>query len=65
MDPESKLLLVDVGTRTLAMAQRVVHQVVGVLAPSCVPLCVTDGLKDYGTAGDVVESHRLMQRVWG
>ena len=30
MDPESKLLLVmDVGTRTLAMAQRVVHHVVG------------------------------------
>ena len=28
MDPESKLLVViDVGTRTLAMAQRVVHQV--------------------------------------
>ena len=29
MDPESKLLLaIDVGERTLAMAQRVVHQVV-------------------------------------
>jgi IS1 family transposase len=51
MDPESKLLLVmDVGARTLAMAQRVVHQVVGVLAPGCVPLFLTDGLKDYGTA---------------
>ena len=51
MDPESKLLLVmDVGPRTLAMAQRVVHHVVGMLAPGCVPLCVTDGLKDYGTA---------------
>jgi len=51
MDPESKLLLVmDVGTRTLAMAQRVVHQVVQVLAPGCVPLCLTDGLKEYGTA---------------
>jgi IS1 family transposase len=51
MDPESKLLLViDVGARTLAMAQHVVHQVAGVLAPGCVPLCVTDGLKDYGTA---------------
>src|SRR5438128_9910477 len=34
MDPESKLLLVmDVGTRTLEMAQRVVHQVVRALAP--------------------------------
>jgi IS1 family transposase len=51
MDPESKLLLViDVGTRTLAMAQRVVHQVAQVLAPGCVPLFLTDGLKDYGTA---------------
>jgi hypothetical protein len=51
MDPKSKLLLlVDVGSRTLAMAQRVVHQVTQVLAPDCVPLFVTDGLKDYGTA---------------
>jgi IS1 family transposase len=51
MDPDSKLLLViDVGTRTLAMAQRVVHQVVEVLAPHCIPLCLTDGLKEYGTA---------------
>ena len=51
MDPTSKLLLVvDVGSRTLAMAQRVVHQVTRVLAPDCVPLCLTDGLKDYTTA---------------
>jgi hypothetical protein len=51
MDPQSKLLLViEVGTRTLEMAQRVGHQVVERLAPGCVPLCVTDGLKDYATA---------------
>jgi transposase-like protein len=51
MDPESKLLLViDVGARTLAMAQRVVHQVTEALAPGCVPLFLTDGLKDYATA---------------
>src|SRR5215471_3228795 len=51
MDPTSKLLLVvDVGSRTLAMAQRVVHQVTRVLAPDCVPRCLTDGLKDYTTA---------------
>jgi IS1 family transposase len=51
MDPESKLLLViDVGTRTLELAQCVVHQVAQVLAPGCVPLVLTDGLKDYGTA---------------
>jgi IS1 family transposase len=51
MDPESKLLLaIDVGNRTLAMAQSVVHQVVQVLAPGCVPLFLTDGLKEYTTA---------------
>jgi hypothetical protein len=51
MDPQSKLLVViDVGGRTLAMAQRVVHQVAKVLAPGCVPLFLTDGLKAYGTA---------------
>ena len=44
MDPESKLLLtIDVGERTLAMAQRVVHQVAQVLAPDCAPLFLTDG----------------------
>ena len=32
------------------MAQRVVHQVVQVVAPGCVPLFVTDGYKDYLTA---------------
>jgi hypothetical protein len=51
MDPQSKLLVVvDVGCRTLAMAQCVVHQVTQVLAPGCVPLFLTDGLKDYATA---------------
>src|SRR5207247_6924489 len=51
MDPTSKLLVVvEVGSRTLAMAQRVVHQVVQVLAPGCVPLFVTDGFKEYTTA---------------
>jgi IS1 family transposase len=51
MDPESKLLVViDGGTRTLEMAQRVVHQVAQVFASGCVPLFVTDGLKVYGTA---------------
>jgi hypothetical protein len=51
MDPKSKLLVVvDVDRRTLAMAQRVVHQVTQVLAPNCVPLFLTDGFKEYGTA---------------
>src|SRR5437870_1085181 len=51
LDPVSKLLLtIDVGDRTLAMAQGVVHQVVQVLAPGCVPLFLTDGFKEYTTA---------------
>src|SRR5215470_10046630 len=51
MAPESKLLLViDGGTRTLEMAQRIVHQVTQVLAPGCVPRCLTDGFKAYTTA---------------
>jgi len=51
MDPVTKLLLaIDVGDRTLAMAQGVVHQVVQVLAPGCVPLFLTDGFKEYTTA---------------
>jgi hypothetical protein len=51
MDPESKLLLaIDVGNRTLAMAQRLVHQVAQVLAPDCAPLFLTDGFREYMTA---------------
>jgi len=51
IDPQSKLLLaIAVGPRTQAMAQRIVHQIVQVLAPGCVPLFLTDGLKQYRTA---------------
>src|SRR5437762_7233870 len=51
MDPVTKLLLtIDIGDRTLAMAQGVVHQVIQVLAPGCVPLFLTDGFKEYATA---------------
>ena len=51
MDAESKLLLtLEVGDRTLAMAQRVVHQVAQVLAPDCAPLFLTDGFREYLTA---------------
>jgi IS1 family transposase len=51
IDPVTKLLLtIDVGPRTLAMAQCVVHQVTQLLAPGCVPLFLTDGHKDYLTA---------------
>jgi len=51
IDPVSKVLLaLDVGDRTLAMAQRLVHQVLQVLAPDCVPLFLTDGFKAYPMA---------------
>ena len=51
IDPESKFLLtIEVGDRTLAMAQRMVHQVAQVLAPDCAPLFLTDGFKEYATA---------------
>src|SRR6266436_7127661 len=51
VDPESKLLLaIDVGNRTLAMAQRFVHYVTQVLAPDCTPLFLTDGFREYMTA---------------
>ena len=51
MDPVAQLLLaIDVGNRPLAMAQRVVHQVVQGLAPDCAPLFLTDGLQEYRTA---------------
>jgi IS1 family transposase/transposase-like protein len=51
IDPLSKLLLAfDVGERTLAMAQQLVHHVRQVLAPGCVPLFLSDGLKEYAMA---------------
>src|SRR5499433_2741116 len=51
IDPVTKLLLtVAVGDRTLALAQHVVHQVVQILAPGCMPLFLTDGFKEYTTA---------------
>ena len=51
MDPVCKLILaVDVGDRTLATAQRLVHQVTRVLTPTCAPLFLTDGFREYVTA---------------
>jgi hypothetical protein len=51
MDPGTKLMLtINVGERTLAMAQGVVHRVTQVLAPDGVPLCLTDGFRDSMTA---------------
>jgi hypothetical protein len=40
-----RLWVIDVGTRTLAMAQRVGHQVAPGVAPGCGSLVWTDGLK--------------------
>ncbi len=51
IDPVSKLwLAVQVGERTQAMAQRLVHQVMARLASTCRPLFITDGFKEYATA---------------
>lgn len=48
MDPVTKLMVaVNVGPRTQAMAQRLVHQVTQVLAPACVPLFLSDGFGAY------------------
>jgi IS1 family transposase/transposase-like protein len=50
LDPVTKLVLtIDVGDRTLAMAQGVVHQVAQMVAPDRVPLFLTDGFKEYTT----------------
>jgi IS1 family transposase len=51
IDPESKLLLsAQVGERTLAMAQAVLHQLAQLLAPGCGPLFLSDGYRNYLTA---------------
>jgi IS1 family transposase len=51
IDPETKLLLsVQVGERTLAMAQAMLHQIAQLLAPGCVPLFLSDGYPHYLTA---------------
>jgi transposase-like protein len=54
IDPVTKLLLaldiLDIGDRTLEMAQRMVPQVMQRLVPGCVPLFLTDGFKEYTTA---------------
>ena len=51
IDPETKLLLsVQVGERTLMMAQAVLHHLVQLLAPGCVPLFLSDGYLHYLSA---------------
>ena len=51
LDPVTQLLLaLDIGDRTLEMAHRIVHGVIQILAPGCVPLFLTDGVQEYTTA---------------
>jgi transposase-like protein/IS1 family transposase len=51
IDAESKLMLgVAVGDRSLAMAQRLVHKIVAVLAPGVVPMFESDQLAAYEKA---------------
>jgi transposase-like protein len=51
MDPIYKLILtVDMGERTLAMAQRLGHQITQVLTLDCAPLFLTDGFRESLTA---------------
>jgi hypothetical protein len=51
LDPESKRLLsIDIDEHMRAMAQRLVHHVVQVMAPGGVPLFLSDGLHAYTTA---------------
>jgi IS1 family transposase len=51
LDPVTKLLLaLDLGDRTLEMAQHLVHDLIQILAPGCVPLFLTDGFKECTTA---------------
>jgi IS1 family transposase len=51
IDPETKLLRsVQVGERTLAMAQAILHQITQLLVPGGVPLFLSDGNPHYLTA---------------
>jgi len=51
IDPETKVLLsVQVGDRTLAMAQAILHQIAQLVTPGGVPLFLSDGYAHYLTA---------------
>lgn len=51
IDPESKLWLAYViGDRSQALAQRLVHAVVEILTPGCLPLFISDQWSAYQTA---------------
>jgi IS1 family transposase len=47
-DPQTKLIpALQLGSRTLDLAHALVHAVCLTLAPGCVPVCTSDGLKLY------------------
>ena len=47
-DPQTKLMpALQLGPRTQDLAHALVHAVAQVLAPSCVPVCTSDGLNFY------------------
>lgn len=68
MDPESKLMLgYVIGDRSLACAQLLIHIIVALLAPGCIPVFFSDGWSAYGTAllthfGHWVETPRRHKR---
>jgi IS1 family transposase len=48
IDPESKLMLsAQVGDRSQAMSQAILHEIAQLLAPGCVPLFLSDGNPSY------------------
>jgi transposase-like protein len=65
IDPISKLLLaLEVGDRSLGMAQRLVHGVVSVLMPEVVLLFVTDQLAAYAKALLTHYGSPVTDHVW-
>ncbi len=51
IDPESKLMLgYVIGDRSQACAQWLIHAIVTLLAPGCIPVFFSDGWSAYGTA---------------
>jgi IS1 family transposase/transposase-like protein len=66
LDPVTKLLLaIEVGERTLAMAQCLLHQVAQVVAPDGVPFFLTDGFTEYLRAVLTHSGHWVQRpRCW-
>lgn len=68
MDPESKLMLgYVIGDRSQACAQLLIHIIVALLAPGCIPVFFSDGWSAYGIAllthfGHWVETPRRQKR---